>query len=251
MNQSENYIIDIDVEGDSFSSLTSDIVLGQIEEQSINSAQDRIDDCFSLSCLPVATKREAVAFEGRNLIYYIEPSLANKAITNLPQESGRNLSTVVIVKTTAPYANVFSLHQVLPHYLQDRFFPDFFGIRESVEQLFQGADNDSGVLQQASIDEIIPDECLEFCESYDLVETFYDCVRQAKQDFESVEKIQAELGYFHDDDEFDDEPHITIEVKVNTSRETAEGSYDRWLDWFIVKVPDSVRKFFILTIDRG
>jgi len=58
-----------------------------------------------------------------------------------------------------------------------------------------------------------------------------------------------ELSHFYDDEEQDNEPHVTIEAKVNTSQETAEKNYDKWLDWF-VGLSASYRKFFILTIDR-
>jgi hypothetical protein len=115
-------------------------------------------------------------------------------------------------------------------------------------------DTTSETLQQAKIDELectITNECLKFCESRNFTNTLNDCLDQVKQNFKLVQKIQAELSYFHDDEELDNDPYVEIEVKVNTSRETAENNYDNWLDWFVKKVPDSIRKFFILTIDRA
>lgn len=111
-------------------------------------------------------------------------------------------------------------------------------------------DTTSKTLQQEKVDEIITAECLEFCESHDFINTLNDCLYQIKQNFILVQKIQAELNHFYDDEELDNEPHVEIEIKVNTSRETAENNYDKWLDWFVKNVSDSVRKFFILTIDR-
>jgi hypothetical protein len=119
--------------------------------------------------------------------------------------------------------------------------------------LFIIVDTTSETLQQAKNDELecaITDECLKFCESHNFINTLNDCLYQVKQNFVLVKKIQAELSYFHDDEELDNEPHVTIEVKVNTSREIAESNYDIWLDWFVKDVSDSVRKLFILTIDR-
>ena len=111
-------------------------------------------------------------------------------------------------------------------------------------------DTTSSALQQEKIDKVINFESLSFCKSHDLSDTLYRCLQRVEELFKPVTKIRTELSCFYDDDEFDNEYHIIIEATVNTSREIAESNYDKWIDWFVKNISDSVRKFFILTIDR-
>jgi len=102
----------------------------------------------------------------------------------------------------------------------------------------------------AEFADMATETCLEFCNSHGLTDILRQCLEQVKENFGvSEQEIQAELSYFYDDEELDNEPHVAIEVKVSTSQETAENNYDKWLDWF-VGLSASDRKFFILTIDR-
>jgi len=104
--------------------------------------------------------------------------------------------------------------------------------------------------QQEDIFEARTVECLEFCKSHDIKDTLKECFSTIKEEFgSSLKKIKAELDCFYDDEE-ESEPHVAIEITVNSSRQIAEANYDQWLDWFVKDVPDSVRKFFVLTIDR-
>lgn len=132
--------------------------------------------------------------------------------------------------------------------IEDRYF------RSDPKFQFIFIDTSSDNLEQAKsseLEDIITDECMKFCESHGFIDTLNDCLYRVEQDFELLKKIQVELGYFYDDEEeLDNEPHVIIEAKVNTSREKAESNYDEWLDWFIESVPRSIRKFFILTVDR-
>jgi hypothetical protein len=98
---------------------------------------------------------------------------------------------------------------------------------------------------------IITGECKRFCEFQNFIDTLNECLFEIKDKFTSAVKIKAELEYFPDGEDCDSEPHVIIEVRVNSSREIAESDYEGWLKWFIKKIPDSIRKYFVLTIDRA
>ena len=164
---------------------------------------------------------------------------------------------VTTEKTTQPSHVSYLLPYTLLTEKQRSFSPDFHEIINRVNSLFQSELARGSATSQAieeapteKINEIITAECLEFCKLHNIIKTLNECLYQVKKNFIFVQKVQAELSYFHDDEELDNEPHVEIEVKVDTSREIAESNYDNWLDWFVKKVPDTIRKFFILTIDR-
>lgn len=111
-------------------------------------------------------------------------------------------------------------------------------------------DTTSGVLELERINEIISPECTNFCNSHSLVETFNRCLQKIKDVFKDATKIEAELNCFCDEEEIEEEPHVSIEVTLNATWETAESYYEEWLSWFVENVSDSIRKYFILTTNR-
>lgn len=189
----------------------------------------------------------------------VDVSRSPKTVMVTPQIGEKWFQWIcVTTEKTTPYSNVSYL---LPYTLltekSEFFSPDFHEIRKRVKSLFQPELARVSAISQAieepvieKINEIITAECLEFCKSHNIIKTLNECLYQVKQNFLFLQKVQAELSYFHDDEEFDSKPHVEIEVKIDTSREIAESNYDNWLDWFVKKVPDTIRKFFILTIDR-
>ncbi|MGD0784711.1 MAG: hypothetical protein ABR969_02745 [Sedimentisphaerales bacterium] len=172
-------------------------------------------------------------------------------------EIGYQWICVATGKTTQHSHVSYLLPYTLLTEKQESFSPDFHETINMVNFLLQSEFARGSATSQAieetpieKISEIITAECLEFCKSQNIFKTLNECLYQVEQSFEFLQKVQAELSYFHDDEEVENEPHVEIEVKVNTSREIAEKNYDNWLDWFVKKIPDAIRKFFILTIDR-
>lgn len=127
------------------------------------------------------------------------------------------------------------------------------GIRRSYPRLLENSttmDTTSDVLELEMINEVISPECIDFCEAHGLAEDFDCCLQKIKSVFKDASRIEAELNYFCDEEEMDEEPHISIEVTLNATWETAESYYEEWLSWFVENVSDSIRKYFILTTNR-
>jgi len=237
-------------------------LMGDIVFQETEGINDTVSNAFArrFPSIGRTTAWEDVEFSDQDtsmpIVVDVSRSLKTSMVT--PQIGERGFQWVcVTTKKTTPNSRISYRLYVSATEKPESFSPDFHETRNIMKSILQSELTKVSAISQAieettieKNNEIITTECLEFCKSHNIIKTLNECLYQVKQNFVFVQKVQAELSYFHDDEKLDNEPHVEIEVKVDTSREIAEINYDNWLDWFVKKVPDTIRKFFILTIDR-
>lgn len=76
-----------------------------------------------------------------------------------------------------------------------------------------------------------------------------DCLRRAKDTFENIENLSAELDCFRDD-ESEDSKHVVLRLDVSSDQKTALQDYDRMVCWMSENLAASDSAFFTLTVRR-
>lgn len=92
-------------------------------------------------------------------------------------------------------------------------------------------------------------ECIKFCNTYSLISDLRKCLNEAKVAFSKRQSLMAEYDCF-DEDEYEEDGHVVIRVKVNSDEKTALEEYNYFTDWMLDNISDDNLDFFFVTVSR-
>lgn len=93
------------------------------------------------------------------------------------------------------------------------------------------------------------ENCVEFCNSYGLVNDLRKCKKALGDIFSNIIKSTAEIDYYQEIG-VNDKGHVVIRLEIKSDRKTYRKEYNTWVSWMVNNLSDVGISLITISIDR-
>jgi hypothetical protein len=121
--------------------------------------------------------------------------------------------------------------------------------RQNIVRSLMGERTDTVIGKEQPVGWQVEDIAKDFCQKHGLVPDLVNFLNQAEICFSNVREVVAEYDCFHADD-YEEDGHIVIRIKVCSDQDTAFREYDAMNAWTSENMSDDSIEYFVLTVSR-